>query len=590
MPERPLRFQSEQDMVDGPLLRLRVEFVNDRRMAHDVVEVRPGVRKQGMDQEGWFAGEGQNPVYYVHEVLHGFGVADDLESGGDGRPRTSLMGDTPGPDLALTAEHVRQIAEVYAPSAHPTSHSAPELTWHGPVERNPAHVRPALRLSLLHRDDRHKVVESRVGERLWRFSDVPPELVFVTGFAAPDAQDIVPLIDYVEDPFGQFVSTTRDADLWYENRRYRYEIHSWRNWDPTGVDVNASLRLQGHTDSFDHEREVVFLGRIDQKAIVRVLDRETGLTGVWDATRQEMVWLPLDGTVALFDQGEKKLPQRAMATVGDVAVRLVAVATAGRASGLQRTVVYVKGFGNGGRRGGSSQAKRTGQARADAVKEFLTQRITEELTKGANGVTPEDFVVFADSGGSTGDPALNGVAGTSSERLRSAVLSFQYQYSSGTRPSAAAKTGFGAFGEPPAVGVVEPGVVAAPGLGVDWFTFTPLPESDAVHAATGLIVVPEGVERPVAAHMQLTRLLSGMLTDPDTADRVQDSGVRVVVIPRDVLVTRLVNATDLTHAAHEIPDGVSDAPVTGLPRGLTLPQAKLVLVSEENQLGERGTT
>ncbi|MFE4824295.1 hypothetical protein ACFRFU_49775, partial [Streptomyces sp. NPDC056704] len=585
VPERPLRFQSQQDMVDGPLLRLRVKFVDDRRMAHDVVEVRPGVRKQGMDQEGWFAGEGQNPVYYVHEVLHGFGVADDLETGGDGRPRTSLMGDTPGPDLALTAEHVRQIAEVYAPSAHPTSHSAPELTWHGPVERNLAHVRPALSLSLLHPDDRHKVVESRVGERLWRFSDVPPERVFVTGFAAPDAQDIVPLIDYVEDPFGQFVSTTRDADLWYENRRYRYEIHSWRNSDPTGVDVNASLKLQGHTDSFDHEREVVFLGRIDQKAIVRVLDRETGLTGVWDATRREMVWLPLDGTVVLFDQGEKKLPQRAMATVGDVAVRLVAVATAGRASGLQRTVVYVKGFGNGGRLGGSSQATRTGQARADAVKEFLTQRITEELAKGANGVTPEDFVVFADSGGSTGDPALNGVVGTSSERLRSAVLSFQYQYSSGTRPSAAAKTGFGAFGEPPAVGVVEPGV-AAPGLGVDWFT--PLPESDAVDVATELIVVPEAVGRPVAARMQLTRLVSGMLTDPNTARQVRESGVRVVVIPRGVRVTDLVDAADLTHAAHETPDGVSDTHVTG--RGLTLPQAKLVLVSEENLLGEHTTT
>ncbi|KPI20019.1 hypothetical protein OK006_9543, partial [Actinobacteria bacterium OK006] len=275
-----------------------------------------------------------------------------------------------------------------------------------------------------------------------------------------------------------------------------------------------------------------------------------------------------------FYQGNKELSDEEKAHLGNLTQQLVTAINTQRHDWLMTTRVYVTGFGNGGRHG-QNRAKRTGQERAEAVINFLQERISQEIE--ASDVA---FMYFADSGGSTGDPALNHVMGTQSERLRSAIIRFEYSYF----PTQT----FGVFGEPPAVGVVEPQAVAAPGLGVDWFT--PLPDSDAVDAASGLIVVPEGVERPVAAHMQLTRLLSGMLADPDTADRVRESQVRVVVIPRDVPVTDFVDAADLPHAAHEVPGGVGDARVAGLPRGLTLPEAGLVLVSEENLLGEHTTT
>ncbi|KPI14776.1 OmpA/MotB domain protein, partial [Actinobacteria bacterium OK006] len=601
VPERPLRFQSEQDMVDGPLLRLRVEFVDDPDMAHEEpIKVRPGERGVGqvMDQGVWFAGE-ENPVAYVHELLHGFGVADDLRTDGETHPGTSLMGHRWGSDLALTTEHLRQIAEVYAPSAHPTSHSAPELTWHGPMKRRPADVAPAVDYSLIHPDDKpswlnrtRRVVESREEETLWRISDMPPEKVFTEGFFAKIVERVLTVAGHVVmGPNDQFVSATRSSVLGHITgmpyKRWRYEIHPWLNFDKTGVDVNATLASQNALDErHSKEMEVAFTRRIDPAAIVRVRDRETGKTGVWDATIGEVVWSePSNEIVVLFGEGDKELTQPAKVAIDDLALWLVVVAR--QNPEIARTTVTVTGFGNGGRRSGAIKARNTGLSRAKAVTKFLTKRIEENLRvakelkpsvlEGYDRVTA-DFWVIPDSGGFTVDPALNSVADTRPEQLRSALIRFEHHF----------WTESGTQGEPPAVGVVEPQEVGAPGLGVDWFT--PLPESDAVDAATGLIVVPEGVERPVAAHMQLTRLLSGMLTDPDTADRVQDSGVRVVVIPRDVPITHLVNATDLTHAAHEIPDGVSDARVTGLPRGLTLPQAKLVLVSEENLLGEHTTT
>ncbi|MER6909080.1 hypothetical protein ABT322_36250 [Streptomyces flaveolus] len=610
--ERSVRFDSDRDMVDGPVLRLRVEFVDDPGTAHEeAVEVRPGRRGAGqvMDQGVWFAGE--DPLAFVHELLHGFGVADDPRTGDQDRPGRSLMGHRWGPDLGLTRHHLRQIAEVYAPSAHPTQHSAPELTWHGPTTRRPADIAPALDPALLDPEDQDKVVESHEDEILWHFSDAPPRTVLSTGLTASNSQDLVALRWHLQDSFGQFISTTRDRELWYNNRRYRYEIHPRRNWDPTGVDVNATLALHPRSNSLayvnarPYEEEVAFVGRIDPQAIAQVLDRVTGLSGVWDATQGTVRWsLPADLRVVSFAQGSKKLSAQAKQVVADLGSRLVAAAGSERPFRRVRTVVRVTGFGNGGR-SGEIRARRTGQERADAVKEFLVQRIAEELARAPHDVRPGQFTVVAASGGFTGDPVLSAVAATSSQQLRSVVIRLEHPHTHGTAGGRAAGPTFGALGEPPAVGVAVPGAVAARAVGVDWFA--PLPDSAAVAAAGELIVVPEGVERPVAARMQLTRLLAAMLSDPDTAARIRDSEVRVVVIPRHVPVTDILNpprpADVPHHALHETPNGVERAEgaegtkdtggaqaAAGRPRGLTLPGAELVLVSEENLLGEHTTT
>ncbi|MCZ9342196.1 hypothetical protein NGM37_31005, partial [Streptomyces sp. TRM76130] len=90
------------------------------------------------------------------------------------------------------------------------------------------------------------VVESRAGERLWRFSDRDPQEVFEEGFIGDDPSVVVRLWDWMVDnpDEAQYVSTTRDRELWYEEKRYRYRVESALNPDPTGVDVNATVSRQ----------------------------------------------------------------------------------------------------------------------------------------------------------------------------------------------------------------------------------------------------------------------------------------------------------------------------------------------------------
>ncbi|WP_405594605.1 protein-glutamine glutaminase family protein [Streptomyces sp. NBC_01092] len=117
---------------------------------------------------------------------------------------------------------------------------------------------------------------------------------------------------------------------------------------------------------------------------------------------------------------------------------------------------------------------------------------------------------------------------------------------------------------------------------MDWYV--PLPASPVTGLAQSLIDVPEQVGRPVAARMELTRRLVGVLADPETAVRVRGSGVRVVVVPRTVTVSEVPGLTDAAHAGLlRTQDG---RPVRGV-RGVTDPDARLVLVAEENLLGER---
>ncbi|MFI1400755.1 lonely Cys domain-containing protein [Streptomyces sp. NPDC020681] len=116
---------------------------------------------------------------------------------------------------------------------------------------------------------------------------------------------------------------------------------------------------------------------------------------------------------------------------------------------------------------------------------------------------------------------------------------------------------------------------------MDWYA--PLPASPVTDLARSLIDVSGRVDRPVAARMELTRQLSRVLADPATAARVQRSGVRVVVIPRTVPVTEVTGLTDAAHA--ELLRAQDGQPLRGV-RGVTAPDARLVLVAEENLLGE----
>lgn len=134
--------------------------------------------------------------------------------------------------------------------------------------------------------------------------------------------------------------------------------------------------------------------------------------------------------------------------------------------------------------------------------------------------------------------------------------------------------------------VAEPDEAAAPGLEPDWYA--PLSKTGRVIAVPdSRIEVPEQVGSPIAARMQLVRLLSAMLADADAAARVRESDVRVVVVPRDVPLTEVALPADVTQHAHAWLTTTPDGREVRLLRGATYPLQKLVLVAEENLLGER---
>ncbi|MGW1275262.1 scabin-related ADP-ribosyltransferase, partial [Streptomyces sp. NPDC002491] len=127
--------------------------------------------------------------------------------------------------------------------------------------------------------------EGREGEQVWRFSDLPPEQVFREGFRPYGPDNVVPLMEYVtENPPAQFVGTTRNRELWYGDRRYRYQIDTARNADPTGVDVSATIEMD-----LD-EQEVAFTGPVAAEAVVSVYDRTLHRTGTWDPATGQVQW------------------------------------------------------------------------------------------------------------------------------------------------------------------------------------------------------------------------------------------------------------------------------------------------------------
>ncbi|WFB88519.1 MULTISPECIES: ADP-ribosyltransferase domain-containing protein [Streptomyces] len=100
--------------------------------------------------------------------------------------------------------------------------------------------------------------------------------------------------------------------------------------------------------------------------------------------------------------------------------------------------------------------------------------------------------------------------------------------------------------------------------------------SRAMKVARDLIDVPAAVEQPLAARTEAARLIGLLLHDGVVAERVADSGVRVVIVPRSQRLTDLPPYADTR--------GEDRPPVSA--RGWTDQQRAVVAVSEENLLGQ----
>ncbi|MFH9044960.1 EndoU domain-containing protein [Streptomyces sp. NPDC017966] len=293
-----------------------------------------------MVQNRWYTDV--HPAAYAHELVHGFGVRDDdappqalLTPGGRNTQvlsagESSLMGkfENPQSHIVITSDHLQQIADVLTPYLpigaralqdrvaadgaaggeadagveRPTTRPATEsAALYGGV--SPGEVQetsgsgdaamdeaPAVDYRMVHELDRDYVVESDEGEKLWRFSNHPPEEIFREGFRADNPSNVVDLTRWVSNnPDAQFLSTTRDYELWYGVRRYRYGIDSSLNGDPRGIDVQATLGSSGG-HILEAEQEVVFTGSIDARAIVTVYDGDLDRTGRWNPDTDEVEW------------------------------------------------------------------------------------------------------------------------------------------------------------------------------------------------------------------------------------------------------------------------------------------------------------
>ncbi|MEU9383237.1 hypothetical protein AB0D38_20615 [Streptomyces sp. NPDC048279] len=125
---------------------------------------------------------------------------------------------------------------------------------------------------------------------------------------------------------------------------------------------------------------------------------------------------------------------------------------------------------------------------------------------------------------------------------------------------------------------VIPGAPATPG---DTEFYAPLPEGPAADLARSLIVLPDGVERPVAARGELVRQLLRVLGNDDVRDRIDRDRVRVVVLPRGVRAAELPELAGLSSLAEN-----AEGCPTGQSRAVTDTSERVVIVPEENLLGE----
>ncbi|MFI5635554.1 lonely Cys domain-containing protein, partial [Streptomyces sp. NPDC051664] len=433
-----------------PELRVSVEFTTTSDTAHNTVTVHAGLPAR-MNQNTWFTDA--HPAALVHEFLHGLGIPDDRNHHttptGQHDPNHEELTSTKhttadsimGPvqhhadptSFTLTTTHLSHIAQTYAPHAHPT-------TTHYPTTQTTTHtapdtdIPPAVDYQLLTSQDKKRpLIESHPYETLWHFNPMQPEHVFTHGVPARDTKKRVNLNDYV---FGEvrspFVSTTHDSERWHNRRRYRYEIEPWRNFDPTGVDMELS-----GIDAFPYlprpEREVVFTARIEPSAIVRVLDSTTGLTGTWNTTTQSVEWAYgtpwprsredlSSPTFVHFAHKQKALSQAAMSSIDDLAGDIVnRLVYSYPLSSDDEIRIEVMGYAN--KSFNADRATSTSLERANAAAKFIQERIRFHL--GSPGARATDLTMhrFTVTQEGLGWNPLPYAGGTGPEHQRAASIS-----------------------------------------------------------------------------------------------------------------------------------------------------------------------
>ncbi|MFE4627275.1 WXG100-like domain-containing protein [Streptomyces mirabilis] len=185
--------------------------------------------------------------------------------------------------VTVAADHFRHGAsgEAYTKAREAVMRLAP-----GNSER-PAAGRGGVNYKLIKKSDKRGIVESSPA-LVWRFETRPPEELFGVGLHARNTARRVTLREWIAgDTDSQFLSTTTDRSLWYNNRRWRWEIHPRHNSDPWGIDVTQ-------TDGSAIEDEIAFTDRIDPQALASVYDRQLNQTAFYDPATRVISWVAGD--------------------------------------------------------------------------------------------------------------------------------------------------------------------------------------------------------------------------------------------------------------------------------------------------------
>ena len=172
-----------------------------------------------------------------------------------GTPTSQAAEDGGGPAVSgvvagqSTPAHVSQ-QETSAPTSH--------LPW-----------------DMIHEDDHEAIVEVPAGLEVYHYSVVSPEIIFPNGVRPRSYENRVTVWSHMKapgNPPSQYVSTSVNPDLAYNNRRYRYTIRS----SASGIEAHATTIAQGHSYAYGHEGEVSYPGGIQPHEIREVLDRHAG--------------------------------------------------------------------------------------------------------------------------------------------------------------------------------------------------------------------------------------------------------------------------------------------------------------------------
>ncbi|WP_216903523.1 protein-glutamine glutaminase family protein [Nocardia alni] len=274
----------------GAKMSSRVEFVDDPRAAHLVVEALPGLPSEDlpMNQLRWFAAV--PPKKIKHEIMHSYGPQDSYRlSRGLLRPTGPRAQARPG-DLmghlsddepyTVLDDHLAQIIEVAAPflPAHP------DIPRPGNRQPNPqppadeqAHdefdLPPEVNQDLLVPTDQNRVVESEPGIIVYHTGELMPTEAFENGIPPKNPDNPQTIQNHVSTTGKtQFVSTSMDPTYIHKHYRWRYKVRT----STSGVDVAETFALQGHRYVFNWEKEVAFTEAIPAEDIMEVLDRRTG--------------------------------------------------------------------------------------------------------------------------------------------------------------------------------------------------------------------------------------------------------------------------------------------------------------------------